>query len=59
MVFFILFGNTISVPANKQGRFAKGNLSMENMEIVTLLLNQVIEAKGVTINADKKNMNEI
>jgi len=32
---------------------------MENMEIVTLLLNQVIEAKGVAINTDKKNMNEI
>jgi hypothetical protein len=32
---------------------------MENMEIVTPLLNQVIDAKGVTINTDKKNMNEI
>jgi len=32
---------------------------MENMEIVGPLLNQVIDIKGVTINADKKNMNEI
>jgi hypothetical protein len=32
---------------------------MENMEIVGPLLNQVIDIKGVIINADKKNMNEI